>query len=157
MRLHTMEYRVHVLVLGVLAIYTSVLVLLVFRNMHALRTHHACSDVSTPLAKAVSSLLQNSKAEDGGALFEALGSAGFHAVRILVFDASGDRVLFDTHEPGPPRPPSETPQDVRRALDATGAPTATLLLHRPTGTKLAHVAGKRCDNGMLVVTEALAS
>lgn len=153
-----MEFRVHILVLGILAIYTAVLVLLVYRNMHALRTHHACSDVSTPLAKAVSSLLQSGgKAEGGGALFEALGSAGFHAVRILVFDASGDRVLFDTHEPGPPRPPSETQQDVRRALDAAGAPTATLLLHRPTGTKLAHVAGKRCDNGMLVITEALAS
>ena len=159
-----MELRVHLLVLGVLAVYTAVLVLLVARNVHALRAHAACSDVSAPLCRTLAALLDAPQAQP--AVFASLGAANFHAVRILAFDPKGD-VLFDSASgapaPGKPAPPDDTQRDVRDAIGeaANGDATTTtssarLLLHRPSGSRMAHVAGARSQNGTLVVTEAAA-
>lgn len=163
-----MELKHHMLVLSALVVYTLVLVLLVSRNIRALRTHHACSDVSTPLCKAVASLLESGGATPA-AIFRAFGEANFHAVRLLVFDEPGN-VLFDSQDDGSgigaggsgagasttvkPRPPTESQKDAKHAFD-TSAPTR--LVHRPSGTVMAHVCGAKVPstNG-LVLTEVLA-
>lgn len=149
-----MELRTHLLVLGVLAVYTAVLVLLVARNVHALRTHHACSDVSTPLARTVASLL-DAEGVSPGAVMASVAGARFHAVRVLVFDPRGD-VLLDTHDPETrsARPANEAQRLVRAA--ALGKAEAPTVVHREDGTRLAHVVGVPSDSGLLVVTEALA-
>ena len=176
-----MEARVHILVLGVLAVYTTVLVLLVMRNVHSMRTQHACTDVSVPLCRTVSSILDftdstsNIASKHTEAVFAAVRDARFHNVRVLVFDPLGD-VLLDTHgfyKPGKTTPPNDMQRDVRDAFevmsggksgrrDDTNAgaafPTSTtMLLHRPNGSKMAHVAGARCRDGRLVLTEATAT
>ena len=85
----------HVVVLGVLAAYTLLLLLLVARNVHALRTHHACADVSAPLARTLAAMLDAPKQRE--AAVEALRGAPLRAVRVAVFGADGD-VVLDTHE-----------------------------------------------------------
>lgn len=146
-----MELHAHVLVLAVLAAYTALVVLLVARNVRALRTHHACTDVATPLCKTVAGLLDASK--DPTPVLRALAAADFYAVRILVYDQAGS-VLLDTREgAASPHPPTESQRDARAAYDAS-APTH--LVHRPSGTAMAHVAGATSAGGALVLTETLA-
>lgn len=159
-----MESRLHLILIGVIAVYTVVLALLVARNVHAMRSIHACSDLSGPLAHSLAIVLESK--ETHPLLFQSLHRARFHAVRILVFDDTGD-VLFDSESPvveKRPVPPRENQRDVRDAFEAaestakSSAFTSTqLLLHRPSGSGMAHVAGARCANGTLVVTEAMAT
>ena len=155
-----MEFRVHVVVLGVLVVYTVVMVLLVARNIHALRTHHACSDVSTPLSKAFATLLDAPDAKPES-IVRAVSSSGFSAVRIMIFDAEGS-VLCDTHDTAPKTQgasPNESQHDARAAIDAAPGQGSTKkiskLMHYHHGTHMTHLTGTRCKNGKLVVTEAI--
>lgn len=138
-----MELTEHFLILVVLIVYTLLLVLVVTRSGCALKAQHACSDVAMPLARTVTGLLH--KRED---LFRALGEARFRGVRVVVIGSNG--TLFDTHD-------DAAHDDVREAfasLAPNDSSTKTLMLHRPSGSRLAHVAGVRVSDGTLVVAEA---
>ena len=102
----------HVLVLGLMAVYTLVLLLLVSRNVHALRTHHACADVSAPLARTLAAMLDAPKQR--GAAVEALRAAPLRAVRVAVFGTNGE-VILDTHEGGEGGAPTEEQKEARAA------------------------------------------
>ena len=150
-----METRIHLLVLALLVVYTVILEVIVARNVHALRSHHACADVSTPLCKTLATLLATEAARPG--VFAALAAGRYHAVRIVVFDDDGG-VLFDTHE----RPdstaraaaPNETQRELRAA--ALGESAAQRLAHRAGGSQLVHTTGSKCADGSYVVVEAMA-
>ena len=150
-----MESRVHVLVLGVLVVYTVVLIVLVFRNTHALRTQHACADVAAPLCRTLATMLERSGSHSE--LFEALSAGRFHGLRVLVFDTSSN-VLFDTHEERATKqkglPPTDTQKEAKAAFETgLGKPR---LVHWAGGTHLAHANGATCSNGTTVVVDALA-
>ena len=148
-----MEARIHLLVLGVLVVYTVVLVVLVARNVHALRSHHACADVSTPLCKTLAALLEPKEARPS--VFAALAAGRFHGVRIVAFEA-GDDVLFDTHGGGSlgGAPPTEAQRELRAAAFAERP--AQRLVHRTDGSRMAHTTGATCSDGTAVAVEALA-
>ena len=148
-RVGKMEARMHVLVLGLMAVYTLVLLLLVSRNVHALRTHHACADVSAPLARTLAAMLDAPKQR--GAAVDALRAAPLRAVRVAVFGTNGE-VVLDTHEGGEGGAPTEEQKEMLFAAER--APTR--LVHRRGGSVLAHAASAKCGDGAMVVTEALA-
>ena len=141
----------HVLVIGLLAAYTLVLILMVSRNLHALRTHHACADVSAPLARTLAAMLDDPKQR--GAAVEALRATPLRAVRVAVFGPDGD-VLMDTHEAGGEGGHAPTEEQHSMLVAAERAPTR--LVHRSGGSMLAHAASAKCRDGAVVVTEALA-
>lgn len=143
----------HLLVLGVLAVYTVVLFVLVARNVHALRSQHACADVSTPLCKTLAALLD--KKEAHSSVFAALATGRFHGMRIVVFGKE-DGVLFDTHGGGQldGAPLTEAQRELRTAGLAENP--SQRLVHRTDGSRMAHTTGATCADGTVVVIEALA-
>ena len=147
-----MDAHSHLVLLAVLAVYTVVLVVLVARNVRALRTHHACTDVSSPLCRTLTSLMEQQETRPN--VYTALAAANFHAVHVLIFDKNGD-VLFDTDGSVSAKasPPTDTQREVKAAFEA-GAKTR--LVHRPEGSQMAHVVGSTCKDGTTVLVEALA-
>ena len=156
-----METRVHLIALMVLAVYTVALVLVVGRNMRAVRTYHACADVSHPLARAVAGLLTRSSASETSTLeatAAAFEGAHFRAVRVVVFDANG-AVVLDTHDPVArrPAPPTAAQRELHAAAMEPTASTTRYIEDEASGeTLLVHVASASSDRGHLVVTQARA-
>ena len=150
-----MEPRSHVLVTIVLAVYTAVLIAVMWRNQRAIRSHHACTDMSGPLATTIAGMLDASKG-GGSELLRAIEESDFTNLRVVIFDTNR-HVLCDTVDRGRkrPTPPNETQRGI---LDAALVETAeSKLVHRDGQTFLVHVRGAKCvNNGFHVVTETFA-
>ena len=149
-----MELNAHILVMVVLTVYTVVLVIVMWRNQRAIRTHHACSDLSGPMARTIASMVDASKG--GGELLRAIEESDFANLRVVIFDAD-QHVLCDTVERARkrPTPPSDTQRGI---LDAALREDAeSKLVHRGGQSFLVHTRGAKCAKaGLHVVTETFA-
>lgn len=139
----------HAVLIAVLICYTLILVAIVVRNARSLRSHHACSDVSTPLARMIASMLD--RARDPKEVLASISEVNFASLRIVVFGANGD-VIVDTA--GRNGSPTHEQMRVRDAAGREGGSPS--LAERGASMHLVHVASAKTKSGMTVATEAAA-
>lgn len=160
--------RLQVVIVGILAVYTIVLVVLLMRNVHALRAHHACSDVSAPLCRFVAGVISSSTATESSdsskiseKCFDVIQDAGFHSVRILVFTRDHETVFLDTASVTSKNTTADETQrairDAWRSAESSASSEGVVVMsHRLDGTHLTHITGMKTESGHLVLTEARA-
>lgn len=145
-----MELKSHLIVILSLAVYSIVLVIVVLRNNRQMRSQHACSDVSGPLAQTIAHMVDNS--QEKSALLKAIEMSQFSSIRIVVFDPD-QNVLADTVERGLVRPSFKSP-DQQSILDEVSNGGKTSVSNRDNATKLSRLDSVKTKAGLLVVTEA---
>lgn len=121
----------HLIVVGVLVVYTTIMVFLIVHNNRSLRVHHACTDVSAPLTTMLASVMASAEGS-AAPVASAIERSSLRDVRIVV--AKDGNVVADSSRPGTRGPLS----DVHAAAIA-GATDASPDLH----FQVAHAPGGR--------------